>query len=95
MKIIGPSGVPAVCKVLYLHVALDLSVRRCRTRREVRPDLSNWAGATPRIFWAAEGRKSGVDPARFEPFFHGHFYFLRLCIVAASKDFRTLMYEEF
>ena len=30
--------------------------------------LLKWAGATPRTFWAAESRKSGVAPARFSVF---------------------------
>jgi hypothetical protein len=34
------------------------------TRMRFVPD-ANWAGATPRTFWAAESRKSGVAPARF------------------------------
>jgi hypothetical protein len=29
------------------------------------PASTDRAGATPRIFWAAESRKSGVAPARF------------------------------
>src|SRR5450755_4129165 len=33
------------------------------------------AGATPRTFWAAESRKSGVAPARFDVFFTVTFAF--------------------
>jgi hypothetical protein len=88
MKITRPSGIPAIWEALYLHVALDLSVRRCRTRREACPVLSNWAGATPRTFWAAESRKSGVAPARFRDFVNVTFPFT---VFSISFAFRKLL----
>src|SRR5258708_37247783 len=44
------------------------------------------AGATPRTFWGAESRKSGVAPARFDFFSPGAFLFPRFCIVPRSRD---------
>src|SRR5712691_7309961 len=41
----------------------------CHRGKNVRHDLPcRRAGATPRTFWAAESRKSGVAPARFDLF---------------------------
>lgn len=45
-----------------------LWTRQCNCRV-----LLERAGATPRTFWAAESRKSGVAPARFSSFFAGPF----------------------
>ena len=69
-----------------MNVVHYLSERRCRTRREVRPALPKWAGATPRTFWAAEGRKSGVAPARFSVFSAVTFSFLALSISYSPKQ---------
>src|SRR5258707_13871120 len=52
------------------------------------------AGATPRTFWAAESRKSGFAPARFDFFFHGDFPFPRCRIAPVSKDFGSRAGEE-
>src|SRR5437879_9289101 len=42
----------------------------CHRGKNGRHDLPcRRAGATPRTFWAAESRKSGVAPARFGVFF--------------------------
>jgi len=41
----------------------------CHRGKNSRHDLPcRRAGATPRTFWAAESRKSGVAPARFGVF---------------------------
>ena len=44
------------------------------------------AGATPRTFWAAESRKSGVAPAQFSDFFCVTFLFLVSLISSFSRD---------
>src|SRR6266581_3765285 len=36
----------------------------CMEPRKTRPEVPMRAGATPRTFWAAESRKSGVAPAQ-------------------------------
>src|ERR1700739_5007172 len=52
------------------------------------------AGATPLTFWAAESRKSGVAPARFDFFFHADFCFPRFRIGPVSKNFASRAGEE-
>src|SRR5260370_4788303 len=94
MKIIRPSGITEIWKVPSLHVMLDLSVRRCRTRREVRPVLPNWAGATSRTFWAAESRKSGVAPAQFLVFSDAIFVLAFSPRLFDSREMRLRQSEE-
>jgi hypothetical protein len=43
------------------------------------------AGATPRTFWAAESRKSGVAPARFSVFSSVTFHLTEFPISCSSK----------
>src|ERR1700677_1214378 len=67
----------------------------CHRGKNGRHDLPcRRAGATPRTFWAAESRKSGVAPARFDNFFQGDFQFVQFCISPLSKDFGSFEGEE-
>ncbi len=50
------------------------------------PEVPVRAGATPRTFWAAERRKSGVAPAQFGDFFCVTFLFLVSIISSLSRD---------
>src|SRR6266404_1427802 len=58
----------------------------CHRGKNTRHDLScRRAGATPRTFWAAESRKSGVAPARFGVFSTVTFSFLVFVSVRSLK----------
>src|SRR5277367_3828504 len=52
------------------------------------------AGATPRTFWAAESRKSGVAPARFGVFSTVTFAGAAFCIRLSSKKLLAPQGEE-
>src|ERR1700684_2166233 len=52
------------------------------------------AGATPRTFWAAESRKSGVAPARFGVFPTVTFACTALCIRLSAKKLLAPQGEE-
>src|SRR5467141_1334638 len=53
-----------------------------------------WAGATPRTFWAAESRKSGVAPAQSGVFFCVTFLILVSFISSFSRDLCASQAEE-
>jgi hypothetical protein len=53
-----------------------------------------WAGATPKTFWAAEGRKSGVAPAQSGVFFCVTFLILVSFISSFSRDLCASQGEE-
>jgi len=53
-----------------------------------------WAGATPKTFWAAEGRKSGVAPAQSGVFFCVTFLILVSFISSFSLDLCASQGEE-
>src|SRR5437879_8918613 len=61
----------------------------CHRGKKFRHDLPcRRAGATPRTFWAAESRKSGVAPARFSVFSTVTFPFTAFSI---SHGFKKLL----
>ena len=56
------------------HGSGDMPVQRSQDRDTILVALyKERAGATPKTFWAAESRKSGVAPARFGPSISGAF----------------------
>src|SRR5690348_4994621 len=58
----------------------------CHRGKNSRHDLTcRRAGATPRTFWAAESRKSGVAPARFGFFSTVTFGCTAFCMRLSSK----------
>ena len=57
-------------------------------------EVSTRAGATPRTFWAAESRKSGVAPAQSGDFFCVTFLFLVPFISSFSRDLCASQGEE-
>src|SRR5260370_22160359 len=62
--------------------------------RNTRPEVPMRAGATPRTFWAAESRKSGVAPAQFGDFFCVTFLYLVSFISSFSRDLCASQGEE-
>src|SRR6266568_510960 len=66
----------------------------CMEPRKTRPEVPMRAGATPRTFWAAESRKSGVAPAQFGDFFCVTFLFLVSLISSFSRDLCGTQGEE-
>src|SRR4029077_3973739 len=58
------------------------------------PKVPVRAGATPRTFWAAESRKSGVAPARSGVFFCVTFLILVSFISSFSRDLYASQAEE-
>src|SRR5260370_12129383 len=68
------------------------SPRRGKNSR--RSHLCRRAGATPRTFWAAEGRKSGVAPARFGVFSTVTLACAAFCIRLSSKELLAPQGEE-
>ena len=75
----------------------DLDRRRhsyYRNRQNTVRNLSLRAGATPRTFWAAESRKSGVAPARFGVFSTVTFPFTAFYISYSSKKLLAPQGEE-
>src|SRR5216683_2931693 len=58
------------------------------------PEVPVRAGATPRIFWAAESRKSGVAPAQSGVFFCVTFLILVSFISSFSRDLCASQAEE-
>ena len=58
------------------------------------PEVPVRAGATPRTFWAAESRKSGVAPAQFGDFFCVTFLFLVSLIPSFPRDLCASRGEE-
>src|ERR1700691_900089 len=69
--------------------------RLCHRGKNSRHDLPcRRAGATPRTFWAAESRKSGVAPARFGVFSTVTLACTALCIRLSSQKLLAPQGEE-
>src|ERR1700723_4716744 len=63
------AGAFLMIDIAFLLCGLSLLRSPCHRGKNSRHDLPcRRAGATPRTFWAAESRKSGVAPARFSVF---------------------------
>src|SRR5947209_14709079 len=64
---------------------LPCAFLRHRGKNTWHSHLCRRAGATPRFTWAAEGRKSGVAPARFGVFSTASFLLAAFLLLSRSK----------
>ncbi len=55
---------------------------------------ANWAGATPKTFWAAESQKSGVAPAHFGPYVHRALLSVISAICLFERQMRAWMVKD-